>query len=219
MKPGWRGWLMGLAALAVVSPLVAPEVLAFPYQQDFGADRVWSVAPIPRERMAAILTASNARVAASPLAKGAEGRRIFLTDGGWRWRVLALQSDYAFGLTRALREDMILYRSDIATDTLHNGLGDGRTRTLTGVIAHEKCHGMERRQFGFWIDLTKPVWLREGYCDYVARESTLTDAEVAVMRKSDPDHPALPYYEGRMKVTAILQANGGNVDALFAEAR
>ena len=175
--------------------------------------------PIPRDRISAILADANARVAASPLAHGQEGRRVFLTDGGWRWKLLALRSHYAFALTRALREDVILNRSDVPTDLVHNGLGDGRTRTIAGVIAHEKCHGMERRHFGVWVDLTKPTWLREGYCDYVARESTLTDAEVTALKKSNPDHPALPYYEGRMKVTAILRANGGNVDKLFAEAR
>lgn len=214
----WRQVLVWAAAAVAVGPFVAPELLAFPYQDTFGADRVWSTAPIPRARMAAILADANARVAASPLAAGSEGRRIFLTDGGWRWRVLALQSHYAFALTRAFREDMIVNRSDLPTDTVHNGLGDGRTRSLAGIVAHEKCHGMERRHFGLMADLNKPVWLREGYCDYVAGESTLTDAEVEVMRRSDPNHPALPYYEGRRKVTAILAANGGDVDRLFAEA-
>lgn len=215
----WRQGLVGLTALAAATPFMVPEVLAFPYSQDFGADRVWSTAPIPEARMAAILADANARARSSPLARGDEGRRIFLTDGGWRWRVLALQSHYAFALTRAFREDVILNRSDVPTDRVNNGLGDGRTRTIAGVIAHEKCHGMERRHFGLWVDMTKPTWLREGYCDFVALESTLTDAEVSALKKSDPNHPALPYYEGRMKVTAILAANGGNVDRLFAEAR
>lgn len=212
----WRQGLVGLAALAAAAPFMAPEVLAFPHQQDFGTDRVWSTAPIPKARMAAILADANRRVAQSPIAVGSEGRRIFLTDGGWRWRVLALQSHFAFALTRAYREDVIFNRNDVPTNTVYNRNGDGRTRTIAGVIAHEKCHGMERRHFGFWITLIKPTWLVEGYCDYVAQESALTAAEVAAIKLSNPDHPALPYYEGRMKITAILSANGGNVDKLFA---
>jgi hypothetical protein len=216
MKLGWRGWLIGLAALAAASPFVAPEVLAFPYQQDFGADRVWSVEAIPRERMAAILAESRRLVADSPLAKGAEGRRIFLTDGGWRWAVLALQSRRGFGLTRPLREDVILNHSDIASGTLYNGTENGRVRTIAGVIAHEKCHGMERRQFGLLVDLTNPTWLVEGYCDYVARESSLSDAAAADLKARGIADVALPYFEGRRRVAAILATNGGNVDALFA---
>jgi hypothetical protein len=216
MKLGWRVWLVGLAALAAASPFLAPEVLAFPYQQDFGADRVWSVAPIPRERMAAILAESNRLVATSPLAKGSEGRRIFLTDGGWRWIVLALQSRNGFGLTRSLREDVVLNRSDIGSGALYNGTTNGRVRTIAGVVAHEKCHGMSRRRFGFLIDLTKPTWLREGYCDYVAQESSLSDAAAADLKARGIADVALPYYDGRRRVTAILASNGGDVDALFA---
>ncbi|MCC6925443.1 hypothetical protein [Novosphingobium sp.] len=219
MTKRWRQGMLGIATLVAIAPFLAPEVLAFPYKQEFGADHVWSTAPIPTARMSAILTDANTRVAKSPLASGSEGRRIFLTDGGWRWRVLALQSHFAFGLTRALREDVILNRTDVQSDKVNNGLGDGRTRTITGVIAHEKCHGMERRHFGNFVDMTKPVWLREGYCDYVARESTLNADEVAAMKKSDPNNPALPYYEGRTRVTAILEANGGDVDELFAQTR
>ena len=218
MKRNWRGWLIGIAALAAASPFVAPEVLAFPYQQDFGANRVWSVEPIPRERMATILAESSRLVATSPLAKGSEGRRIFLTDGSWRWTLLALQSQASFGLTRPLREDVILNRSDIGSGALYNGLSNGRVRTIAGVIAHEKCHGMERRRFGYLLGMTKPTWLREGYCDYVAQESSLSDAAAADLKSRGIADPALPYYEGRRRVAAILARNGGNVDALFAEA-
>jgi hypothetical protein len=216
VKANRRGWLIGLAALVVASPFLAPEVLAFPYKEDFGTDKVWSVAPIPRDIMASILSDANARAARSPLAGRTEGRRIFLTDGGWRWSILALSNRGAFAFTRPLREDLIFNRSSIVADTVENGRQIGGWRTLAGVIAHEKCHGMERRRFGFWVDLTKPVWLREGYCDYVAQESSLNEAEVELLRKTNPRHPALPYYEGRKRVTKILDSNGGDVEALFA---
>jgi hypothetical protein len=215
MKLSWTSVFAFAFPAFCAAPFVAPEVLAFPYHERFGVDEVWSIAPLPRERMSTILTESNRLVATSPLAKGSEGRRIFLTDGGWRWQVLALQANWSFGLTRRLREDVILNRSDLDTGQVFNGRGDGRTRTIAGVIAHEKCHGMERRHFGLMVDLTRPIWLREGYCDFVAQESTLNDAEVVALRKTEPNNPALPYYEGRRRVTAILEKNGGNVDALF----
>lgn len=218
MKPGWRQILIGLAALAAASPFVAPEVLAFPYHEDFGADRVWSDVPIPREVMASILHDANARVARSPLAARSEGRRIFLTNGGWRWTLLALNNRGGFALTRAAREDLIFNRSNVMAGTVENGREPGGIRTIAGVIAHEKCHGMERRRFGLGVDLFKPEWLREGYCDYVAQESSLSDADVARLKAEGKSHPALPYYEGRRRVAAILAANRGNVDALFAGA-
>ncbi|HCF24582.1 MULTISPECIES: hypothetical protein [unclassified Novosphingobium] len=217
MSPSWRQILIGLAALVATSPFVAPEVLAFPYHEDFGSDRVWSEVPIPRDVMASILHDANARVARSPLAARNEGRRIFLTDGGWRWRVLALNNHGSFALTRAAREDLIFNRSDVLAGTVENGSELGGFRTMAGVVAHEKCHGMERRHFGLTVVVTAPTWLLEGYCDYVAQESSLSDADVARLKAEGKSHPALAYYEGRRRVAAILAANGGNVDALFAD--
>lgn len=214
-----RGLLIGLVTALAILPFVAPEALAFPYREDFGADRVWSVRPIERARMQAILDDARHLTAASPIAAPEEGRRIFLTDGGWRWAILALQARGGFGLTRAIREDVILNRSDLATGKIYNGARMGGTRSLAGVIAHEKCHGMERRHFGLIKSVLAPQWLLEGYCDHVAQESSLTDADVAALTARGESHPALPYYQGRRRVAEILAGNGGNVDALFADPR
>lgn len=211
----WRRGLIGLAALVTVVPFLAPETLAFPYHEDFGADQVWSMEPIPRARMAGLLADANALTAASPIARPPEGRRIFLTDGGWRWTLLALGNRGGFALTRAVRENLIFNRSDIAAGKVYNGAAIGGVRTIASVVAHEKCHGMSRRHFGLFLITTKPTWLTEGYCDYVARESSLSDADAATLKARGENHPALPYYEGRRRVAAILAANGGNVDALF----
>ena len=206
-------------AIGGAGPVLAPQLLAFPHHETFGADRVWSVAALPRARTQAILDQANARVATSPLARGSEGRDIFLTDGGWRWLWLATGSRGAFALTRAINEAIIVNDSDITNNAVTNGQTPGGRRSLGAVIAHEKCHGMERHHFGITVDFTRPQWLREGYCDHVAGESSLSDADVALLAAQHRDHPALPYYHGRKWVAAILNRNGGSVDALFAEAR
>jgi hypothetical protein len=126
-----------------------------------------------------------------------------------------LQSRGAFALSRPWIEAVVLNRSDLAGDQVVNA--SGRTRSLSGVIAHETCHGMERRRFGMIkSDLLSPQWLREGYCDYVAQESGLSEAEAARLKSEGRRVPALVYFEGRKRVAAELARNGGNVDALFA---
>ena len=65
-------------------------------------------------------------------------------------------------------------------------------------------------------DWTKPAWLREGYCDFVARESAIDERRAAELRKTDPDHRALVYFDGRRRVAAELSRNGGDVRAIFA---
>ncbi len=200
-------------------PLFAPQLLAFPYQAQVGADRVWSVTPIARPQLDKILLDAAARTATSPLVRGAEHRDIFITDGGWRWLWLANIANGAFALSRAITDNIIINDTDIASGTVNNGSGIGSKRSLAGIVAHEKCHGMVRRQFGLLVDFTKPQWLREGYCDFVAGEGSLTPADVAFLQAKGQAHPALPYYFGRQRVAAALAANHGDIEKLFAETR
>lgn len=208
----WRGTraalYLGLAVAAL--PIVVPQALAFPYRATSQGSEFWSERPIDQAQLDAIVRRSAALVAASPIARRAEPRRVFLTDGGWRWNWLAVSARGSFGLTRPLVEAVIINRSDLARDTVRGG-----RRTLSGVLAHETCHGMSRRHFGLAVTF-KPAWLTEGYCDYVAQESNLSDAGAAEARRTDPTRRALIYYDGRRRVAAILAANGGDVDALFA---
>lgn len=211
--------LLVAAAIVAAAPVAAPQLLAFPYTARVGANRVWSERPLVQPALSAVLAEADRLDAASPLAQAPEGRRIFLTDGGWRWHWLALTSAGAFGLTRPIGEAIVINRSDLAANRVVNGRDVGGVRTLSGVIAHETCHTMERRHFGPVAMARVPGWLSEGYCDHVAQESSLSAADVAALKTQRRSHPALLYYEGRQRVAATLRANGGNVDALFAGAR
>lgn len=204
------------AVAAFISPLAAPQLLAFPYHAASHGSEVWSEAPLPQDQLDRVTARAAALDAASPLANRAgEPRHVFLTQGGWRWTWLALQTRDAFAVTRAVGGAVLINHNDLTADRVVNAFG--RTRTLSGVLAHETCHGMERRRFGvITSDMLTPQWLREGYCDYVAQESTLTGAEVARLRAEGRSVPALVYYQGRQRVAAALAANGGDVDALFA---
>lgn len=215
-----RRWHIGAAAAAVVLalPVAVPQVLAFPYHARSHGNEVWSETPLPQAQLDSVIARSAGLVAASPLADPAgEPRHIFLTNGGWRWTWLALQNRGTFALTRAANEAVIINRSNLAADRMANGRPGADRRTLSGIIAHETCHGMERRALGIVAsDIRAPQWLREGYCDHVARESTLTPADVVRLQAEGRTPPALVYYQGRQRIEAELARNGGDVHALFA---
>lgn len=211
-----RGLL--LLAVALGTTTLAPEVLAFPHRAVVGDTTVYSERAIPPE-LPALLARSDALLRRSALYGPGYGRRIFLTDGGWRWRVLALQSPGVFALSRGLGEPIVVNRSDVASDTTFNGGAIAGTRSLSGVIAHERTHGLIRARYGLFADLTYAAWLREGYCDLVAGGGSLSDHDAARLEAAHRSIPALAYYDGRKRVEAGLRANGGSVDALFAAAR
>src|SRR4051794_29906433 len=102
---GWRrsrgmrlaqGVALFLAAL-LGTATAAPQVLAWPYSAEIGHTLIYSESPIPPE-MRSVLARSDALVARSPFARPGLKRSLFLTDGGWRWALLALTSRGAFAL-------------------------------------------------------------------------------------------------------------------------
>ena len=215
----WRGKVAIVAIVGLlVTPTFVPELLFFPYSAHSGDHRVYSETPIDQAALDRVTKRSASLVQGSPLARPNEPRRVFLTNGGWRWLWLTNRSHKAFAISSRIGEPIIFNRTDLESDRVRNGGAVGGERTVSGVLAHEICHGMLRRQFGLTVDWSKPQWLREGYCDHVAQESGLTAAQVARLKTSGRKHPAIPYFEGRQRVAAELQRNGGDVEALFAKA-
>lgn len=217
-KQAWKRANRGGAIILVLlaSPLLAPQLLAFPHVAKVSGHRVYSEMPID-PGLGAIVAAADAKVARSPIANAKQpDQPIFLTAGGWRWTWLATTQRDAFALTRPLSESVIVNRSDPSTDSVRNGRAVGGLVTLSGTIAHEMTHGLIRAHFGLIAAQRYPRELIEGYCDHVAGRSSLSDADAQRLITTHTEHPALPYWRGRKKVEAALHANGGSVDALFA---
>lgn len=208
---------LGIIGLYLASVVVAPQLLAFPYQAQVGTTRVYAEAPIDPRAVHRVLARADARLATSPLYHGPVGTRVFLTDGGWRWRILAMSIGDSLGFTRPasdlVSDAVILNSSDIARDRVPTAYGG---RSLSGVIAHERTHIMVRRHVGHIRGLMLPAWISEGYADHVGGESTLSAAQAAALVARGRHDRPLFYYQARQRVEAVLAANGGDVDALLA---
>lgn len=203
--------------IAYAAVLAAPQALAFPFTATVGKYRVYSERPIDAAALTMVLVKADARLATSPINQPPLAHSIFLTDGGWRWRVLATGAEGGFALSRGYSDAIIVNSSDIAGDRVTNGAAIGGTRPLSQVIAHEATHGLLRRRYGVLIDFTAPQWKREGYCDYVAGGGSLSDGDVQRLTAMHLAHPALPYYFGRKRVAAFLATPDATVDTLFGK--
>ncbi|MCM0000291.1 MAG: hypothetical protein NBV68_12975 [Erythrobacter sp.] len=208
--------MIGVPILLLASPLFAPQLLAFPHYAEAGDSQIWSETPIDQATLEKVMARAETLVSASPIAREREPRRIFLTDGSWRWLWLANIYRGTFALTRFGGQNLIVNRADFAADRIVNNRNIGGSRKLSAVLAHEITHGVLVHHFGPIAMMRQPRWRVEGYCDHVARESALTPEEVARIEARGEKHPALLYYHGRKRVEAALAASGGSVDALFA---
>jgi hypothetical protein len=208
-------WGFTLFAVAYVSIISAPQALAWPHKTVIGDTSIYSETQISGA-IGAVLGKSDALLRKSAIYSNGYGKSIFLTNGGWRWRMLALRSSGAFALSRGGTETIIINTSSVDEDWVRSPMALGRQRRLSGIITHERTHGLIRAKYGSFASALFPTWKVEGYADYIAQESSLTAADVARYKQRGEDHPAIVYYEGRQKVAAFLAANNGSVDQLFA---
>jgi hypothetical protein len=204
-----------LIALAVPLVLVTyvPQVLAFPYKVRFGETVVRSERPLPAD-FGKIIAQADALLAQSPLYQGPVPRSIFLTSGGWRWRLIALKTSGAIAFRRPLRNLIVVNDADPATDRARSHRAFGGVRTLHDTIAHETTHILITDHFGMLRAAAFPRWKVEGYADHVARASSLSDAQAQEARRGRPNDPALVYHDARKAVEAQLRRDP-DVDRLF----
>ena len=207
---------LSLSALlaCAVSIACVPAVLAFPYAARIGDTQVHADMPIEATRLRRILADADRRVAASGIADPRVARTLYLTDGGWRWKLLAPTMRNAFAVTRPVSSGIVLNASDIAADRMLRDPALPGSRTLSGTIAHETTHLLVNHRYGPIRARLFPAWKVEGYCDHVAQESSLSDTQAAQLRQAGSRSPALAYRDGRMRVAAALRADP-NVDHLF----
>ncbi|WP_300975407.1 hypothetical protein [Sphingomonas sp. LHG3406-1] len=209
-----RSFLAG-GLLLLGSPLIAPQLLVFPHHAIVASHQVYSEQPIGPD-LAGRIAEADARMLQSPLGRARTlDQPIFLTEGGWRWRWLAINVGDSFAISRPVSETVILNRADPARDLITTA----GTRRLTDVLVHEFTHGAVRAHFGQFAAVRFPRELVEGYADHVAGSSSLTDAKAQELLRTGQQHPALLYWTGRRKVEAALARNGGSVQRLFEEWR
>ncbi len=212
---GRRGFGFGLAAIAViVTALYAPAALAFPHYAEIGRTKVYStepILPVLEERIAR----ADRLLAQSPLYDPGLRRTLVLTDGGWRWRVMALGHSDTIALRRPFSSTLLFNRADVAADRVRNASPIGGVRSLSGTIAHESVHVLTARRFGELRLVRMPQWKREGYADYVAQETSIDPDDEQKIRAGSPDSPVLKYYDARRSVAKALDDEGQTVEQLL----
>ncbi|OWK28655.1 hypothetical protein [Sphingomonas mucosissima] len=214
-----RRSLEALAASGATAAVLTyvPAALAFPHQMQIGRTTIYADRPIPAV-IAQRLARADALLAQCPLDDPSLPRTLVLTNGGWRWRVMAAGHAGAVALRRPFAHVLLFNHTDVAADRVTNGAGIGGTRTLSGTIAHEMVHVLTARRYGEIALARLPAWKREGYADHVAGETSIGGAvDEAQIRARYPDAGVLIYYAGRRRVAAILARNGGSVDRLMAQ--
>jgi hypothetical protein len=192
-----------------------PQYL-FANQVSHGSFQVYARQPFD-ENIDRVLDSAEARLVRSPLYDESAARRVFLTDSHGLYYFLSNKSFRSFGNSVPLLDNILINRSDIAGDRVFMDRAVRNNRSLSGVIAHEVTHHFIRKKFGVWRSMFSiPTWKNEGYCEYVAGDTTISFADGVKLWQENPnDDSTYAYFKYHQMVKYLLDDEKISVEDMF----
>lgn len=160
-----------LAAAALLGTALAYPEPFFAYHAERGRLAIYSDRPFDTAKAQGLLADIDARIARSPLDTH-HGHAIFISNAEWRRQLFFNVANGAAGVNfYPLTRNVFLRHADIDANRLYGRSGKAAEppRTLTYYGAHEITHSFtgEREGLSHLYNWRLPVWVREGYADYV----------------------------------------------------
>lgn len=208
--------LLGYVGLCLA--LAYPDAL-YSHARGNGAVTFHSVDPLPPEAER-VADEVQAAFVGSPLGVPDHPVDIWMVEEGWQVRLFFVGSPRAAGLTYPVlsTENVFLRYVDLERGVLSfDGMFVPPPRTLRYYLVHEITHLMLAERVGRLGIVDVPVWINEGFADYVA----LGPAGPEMVQLAEIGHP-LPrsdfgsYPLERVCVTLALERLAGDLDALTA---
>jgi hypothetical protein len=204
--------LTGLGVL-YISLLVVPQILFANHVSHKHFD-VYSRQPL-NNNILRVLDAAEAKLERSPIYNKQLSETLIMSDSFGLYRFMTW-SGRSMGSTIPVLGLSRINKSDVDNDLVFADRELPNQRSLSGVIAHETMHNQIREYLGIGRYLATPAWKDEGYCEYIAGETTLSFEEGLRRWKEKPDDPSgYAYFRHRQMVKYLLDVEKIGVDELF----
>jgi len=201
-------------AAAYLFLLFFPRPL-FAYSVKYGNFNIHSREPVGPE-IETVLNEAKLRLRRSTIYDESVGRHIYLTNGHGMYAFLSHKAYASFANSVPFIENMFINKTDIAADRVYMNRAFSNSRSLSGVIAHEITHLFIQRKFGTLKAIAIPIWKKEGYCEYIAVDSTITLEEgIRRWRESPSDDTGSRYIKYHLMVKYLLENENISVPELF----
>jgi hypothetical protein len=166
--------------------------------------------------MEKVLNDAETKLRRSPLYDDTLKRRIFLTNGFPMYALLSNKAFRSFGNSVPFIDNIIISKADVPADRVYVNRDHHNSRSLSGVIAHEVTHLFIRLRYGTLEASMMPTWKNEGYCEYVAGDSTIPLEEgMRLWRENPNDDSGYRYTKYHAMVKYLLEKENLSVDELF----
>lgn len=201
---------------AYLLTIVFPQYL-FAHDISYKNFRVYSNQPLDGN-IERVLNLAEAKLEKSPIYDKELTERIFICDSFALYTFLSPTSRKAFANTLPVARNIRIGMVDASRDLVFRNDQNDNQRSLSGVIAHEVTHNLIRKKFGLINSFTSlPNWKDEGYCEYVAGETTVSFAEGARRWKENPNNESrYAYFKYHQMVKYLLDEEKISVEELFS---
>ena len=112
----------------------------------------------------------------------------------------------AFGVNNPFSQNIFLSKSSISENYILRNGEENNKYSLSGVITHETVHSLLRNELGILKYKLLPSWKNEGYCDFIAKESSFNEQKGLTNICNDEvnsESASFQYFKNR-KITQYL---------------
>lgn len=163
-------WIIFILLFIIFLLELYPQIF-FKYKTRYLNFIIYSHVPLNKE-IYPILNDAETHIRRSELYYSYLKQRIFMCNSYTEFTILCPSQRFSFACNDPINENIILCPSNIALNKIERNGKENNIRTLSGTISHETTHTLVRTYLGLLRYLFVGKWKNEGYCDYIADESS-----------------------------------------------
>jgi hypothetical protein len=200
--------------VAYLLTICFPQYL-FAHQVTYGNFKVYSRGPFD-QGIYKVLDDAEARLSKSTIYDRDVSRRVFLAPGHGMYAFLSNKAFRSFANSVPMVDNILINKSDVAHDLVFLDRPEHNRRSLSGVIAHEVTHLFIRKKVGVLRASLMATWKNEGYCEYIAGDTTITFQEGVALWRASPDNDSkYRFFKYQMMVKYLFETEKLSIEDVF----
>jgi len=207
--------VLSLVIAAYVYIAVFPDCL-FPYVSTHATVLVRSAEPIA-QRLPSVLDGARTLLMQSTLYDPALSYRLYFCESFPRYALFTLVRFSSFAITFPRVNRIYVAKTDIFRDSCFANKTRNNQRALHTVLAHEMTHCLLSEKFGLWRTTIALKWKTEGYCEFIAGESSFNpQVGIQLIKQGKSDRSvSFSYFKSRLYVTYLMTREHRSIEDIM----
>lgn len=180
--------------------------------------KIYSTQPIPHNEASKLIDEIQSRVQSSCIFNDSLMVQVYLCNSQTLYALFSPLSKDSFGITSPFTRKIFIAQADLKANTSTAFREDHRQRSFVGVATHEVGHVMINHYKGILKAFRLPAWINEGYCEYLANESSYDEktGDEMLLLGIDDSTMSFAYYTYRRMIEYCLDHAGMDLRDLFS---